>query len=179
MVMKKIGAAFVLAGVITSANADVCTIAPGTTTCGKGTVNSLTGNGIVLVHGTTVEGPTQVNGILTAEDANFSTLNSNGAVSLSHCVIRLGAEIKGSLKASSTQFESSADIYSNSVQLNNTKVKNNLHIHHTDSGKQEVHLDNASEIGGDVIFDDGKGEVYLGKNSKILGNVTGGTIVNK
>lgn len=179
MRLKKLGSAVMLVGAISTANADVCKEMPGSVTCGKGTVDRLTGNGMVSVNGTTIDGPTHVNGMLTADDASFGSLNVNGSVSLTQCTVNTGADIKGSLKASSSKFESSLDIYSVSTRLINSKVNNNLHVFHTDNQKQEVYLDNNSEVGGDVIFDDGHGKVYVRGGSKVIGNVIGGEIINK
>ncbi|MBA4696642.1 MAG: hypothetical protein H2069_04540 [Legionella sp.] len=178
MVIKKTGLALMLAGTVAASQASVCKIAPGSVTCGQGTVNSLVGNGMVSVNGTTITGPTSINGLLTADDASFTSLQVNGSTSLVQCTINLDADIKGSLKASSTKFENTLHIYSNSSRLINSKVNQNLHVHHTDSLKQEVYLDNNSEVGGDIIFDDGQGKVVLRGGSKIKGTVKGGEVVN-
>ncbi len=175
----KLSSAMMLVGAVSMANAEVCKEAPGSVTCGKGRVKSLIGNGTVTLNGTTIEGPSIINGMLTADDASFSSLNVNGSASLMQCTINLGADIKGSLKASSAKFESSLDIYSNSSRFINSKISNNLHIHHTDHSKQEVFLENNSEVGGDVIFDDGIGKVYVSGGSKVNGKVIGGELINK
>lgn len=179
MKFKKIITALMLTGAVTAANADVCKYAPGSVTCGKGTISSLSGNGMVTVNGTTVEGATNVNGMLNADDANFASLNVNGSVTLIQCTINQDSEIKGSLKASSSKFEKSLNIFSSSIRFINSKINENLQIHHTENKTQEVFLDNNSEIGGDVIFDDGQGKVYVRGGSKIGGNVIGGEIINK
>ncbi len=177
MKLKKIASTLMLITAVSAAHAEVCKQTPGSVSCGAGTVEKLTGNGMVSMHGTTVNGPTTINGMLTADDANFSALNVNGTVSLMQCSVNEYAEIKGSLNASSSKFEQSLEIYSGTVRFINSKISNNLQIHHTDDSKQEVYLDNNSEVGGDVIFDDGHGEVYLRGGSKIVGKVVGGRVV--
>lgn len=179
MKLKKIISALMLTGAVTAANADVCKHAPGSVTCGKGTVGNLSGNGMVTVNGTTVEGATEINGMLNADDANFASLNVNGSVMLIQCVVNQSAEIKGTLKASSSKFEKSLDIFSSSIRLINSKINENLHIHHTDNKTQEVFLENSSEVSGDIVFDDGHGKVYVKGGSKIGGNVIGGEVINK
>ncbi|WP_131794004.1 hypothetical protein [Fluoribacter gormanii] len=179
MSLKRIASAAMMIGAVSMANAEVCKETPGSITCGKGTIKSLTGNGMVSVSGTTIEGPTVINGMLTADDASFSSLNVNGSASLMQCTVNSVAEIKGSLKASSAKFESSLDIYSSSTRFINSKTNNNLHIHHIDNPKQEVYLENNSEVGGDIVFDDGHGKVYVSGGSKIGGSVIGGEIINK
>ncbi len=74
-----------LRGAFTAANAKVCKYAPESGICGKGTVSTWSGNGIVTVKGTSVEGVTKVNGMLNAADANFSSLNVNGSTTLFNC----------------------------------------------------------------------------------------------
>ncbi|EHL32891.1 hypothetical protein [Legionella drancourtii] len=179
MSLKKIASAVMMVGAVSMANAEVCKETPGSITCGKGTVKSLAGNGMVSVNGTTIEGATVINGMLTADDASFSSLNVNGSVSLMQCTVSSGAEIKGSLKASSAKFESSLDIYSSSTRFVNSKANGNLNIRHIDDLKQEVFLDNNSEVGGDIVFDDGHGKVYVSGGSKIGGSVIGGEVINK
>ncbi len=159
----------------TAGNAtEVCKILPGSTTCGAGTVSSLTGNGMVTVNGTTVTGATIVNGLLSAEDASFTSLDVNGSTNLIQCTVNADAAIKGTLSASSTKFQGKLEIYSNSTRFINSKVSGDLHILHTEPKQQIVYLDNFSEVTGDVIFDDGDGEVIVRGSSKINGKVIGG-----
>lgn len=179
MVLRNAVSALMLMGAFTAASAEVCKHAPGSVTCGKGTVSSLSGNGMVTVNGTTVEGATNINGMLNAEDSNFSSLNVNGSTTLFQCTVNQDIEIKGALKASSTKFEKSIDIFSNSIRFINSKVSNNLQIRHTQNKNQEVFLDNNSEVGGDIVFEDGQGKVYVRGGSKIGGKVIGGEVVTK
>lgn len=178
MQLKEVVSAFILVGAVSAANADVCKHTPGSVTCGKGTVSSLSGNGMVSVNGTIVEGSTIINGMLTATDANFGLLNINGGVSLMQCTVNDSSEIKGSLSASSSKFEKSLDIFSSSIRFINSKINNNLQIHHTDNKTQEVYLDNNSEVVGNIVFDDGHGKVYVRGDSKIGGSVIGGEVIN-
>lgn len=179
MSLKRMAFAVMMVGAVSMANAEICKETLGSITCAKGIVKSLIGNGMVAVNGTTFEGPTLINGMLIANDANFSSLKVNGHVSLMRCTVSSGMEIKGSLKASTAKFESSLDIYSSSTWFINSKITSNLHIHHIDNSQQEVYLDNNSEIGGDIVFDDGHGKVNVSVGSKIGGSVIGGEVVNK
>lgn len=171
---KKTILALILSSGAITANAAICNIVPGSVTCTQGTVDSLVGNGMVSVYGTTVKGATVVNGLLHAEDANFNTLEVNGSVKLSQCTINDIANINGSLNASSTKFENTLEIHSSETRFINSKVARDLHIGHTDSKKQVVYLDNFSEVTGDIVFDDQDGEVILRGQSKIGGKVIGG-----
>ena len=178
MQLKKVVSVIILAGTVSIANADVCKQSPGSVTCGKGTVSSLSGNGMVSVNGTIVEGSAIVNGMLTAIDANFGLLQVNGGVTLMQCTVKEDSEIKGSISASSSKFEKSLDIFSNSIRFINSKINNNLQLHHTENKNQEVYLDNNSEVAGNIAFDDGHGKVYVRGGSKIGGQVIGGEVIN-
>lgn len=179
MKYKKLLSTLLFVAGASAAHADVCKHAPGSVTCNKGTVNSLNGNGLVSVNGTTVAGGTNVNGMLNADDANFSSLNVNGSVMLFKCTVNNEAEIKGTLKATSSKFERSLDIFSNSIRLSNSKIRDNIHVHHTDNKMQEIYLTDNSEVGGDIIFDDGNGKVFVDASSNIKSKVIGGKIIKK
>ena len=177
--LKKLVATLCLTGTVATANSSVCNIIPGSVTCGRGAVDSLSGNGMVTVNGTTVSGATLVNGLLNADDANFYSLDVNGSARLTQCTINDVASIKGSLTASSTKFEKTLDVYSSEIRFINSKVSHDLHLGHIDSRKQVVYLDNFSEVSGDIIFDDAEGEVILRGRSKIGGKIIGGHLVSK
>lgn len=173
--LKKSAVAMLLVGSVTAGHAnDVCKIQPGSVTCGKGTVSNITGNGMVAINGTTVSGSAIIHGLLSATDANFSSLEVNGSANLIQCTINELSEIKGSLTASSTKFESGLIVYSSSTRFINSKVHGDLHLPHTEPQKQIVYLDNFSEVTGDIVFDDGQGEVVIRGKSKIGGKVVGG-----
>lgn len=177
--IKKILATLLFTGSMSAVNASVCNMVPGSVTCSKGLVESLSGNGMVTVNGTTVSGATLINGLLNAEDANFFSLDVNGSAKLTQCTINDAATVKGSLVASSTKFEKNLEVFSSETRFVNSKVSNDLHLGHTDSKKQVVYLDNFSEVSGNIVFEDGLGEVIVRGQSKIGGKVIGGQIVSK
>lgn len=177
--LNKLIMGLILAGSFSVANASVCNYGPGNVTCSTGVVDSLQGTGNVVVNGTTVSGATIVDGLLSADDANFSSLEVNGSAKLTQCTINDTANIKGSLAASSTKFQKSLKIYSDKTRLINTKVNGDLRLCHTDAKKQILYLDNYSEVSGDIIFDDGAGEVFVRGKSKIGGKVVGGQVISK
>lgn len=59
------------------------------------------------------------------------------------------------------------------LSANKKRVSGNLDLRHTNN-KQIVHLENLSEITGNIIFEDGNGEVVVRGKSKIGGKVIGG-----
>lgn len=178
MTITKLISLFLLTGTVAVAHAGVCTRVPGSVNCGPGEVDKLSGNGTVTVNGTTVLGSTKVNGLLTAEDGSFFSLNVNGITKLIQCVVNDTVHIKGTLTASSSTFEKTIALRSNKIHLINSKVNANLHFKHSGAIKQVAYLDDFSEVRGDIIFDDGIGEVVLRGQSKVAGQVIGGHIVS-
>lgn len=179
MKLRPILSTALLAGCVSIANADTCKSEPGNITCSNGEVNSLTGNGMVNVNGTTILGDTDINGMLNATDGSFNKLNVNGTASLIQCTINDIAQIKGTLTASSSKFENTLSIYSNMTRFINSKVNYNLTINHTDNKEQIVYLDNHSEVNGDVTFEDKNGKVIVRGGSKVTGNIYGGKLINQ
>ena len=176
---KKLLTAMLLAGSTGIASANVCTVEPGSVTCGKGSVTDLSGNGMVTVNGTTILEGTSVNGLLKANDATFGSLEVHGTATLTQCIINDVADFKGTITAASSQFKHPLDIYSNLSRFINTKIDDTIHVHHTDNPKQVVHLEKNSVVSGDIIFDDGHGEVIVRGHSSISGKVIGGEIIYK
>jgi hypothetical protein len=153
----------------------VCNIQPGSVNCGHGTVEHVYGNGMVNIDGTTVTGATMVNGSLSAKDANFLSLDVNGSAHLMNSIVNEQSSIKGELTASSTKFEHGLTIYSNSTKLIKSTIKGDLHVPHINPKKQVIYLDNASEVTGDIVFDDGHGMVFIRGKSRVGGHIIGGT----
>tara|TARA_Y100000588_G_C13790504_1_gene726460 strand:- start:59 stop:655 length:597 start_codon:yes stop_codon:yes gene_type:complete len=177
MKLRPILSTALLASCVSIANANICKSEPGSITCGKGEVNSLTGNGMVTINGTTILGDTAVNGMLNATDGSFNKLNVNGAALLVQCTVNETAQVKGTLTASSCKFENTLRIYSNMTRFINSKVNYNLIINHTDNKEQVVYLDNHSEVNGDITFEDKNGKVIVRGGSKVTGNIYGGRLI--
>lgn len=178
MKLKPILTILLAAGLASNVHAEICNSQPGSMTCGKGEINNLKGNGMVTINGTTVTGVTIVNGVLNATDCSLNTLDVNGTGSLMQCTINDNAEIKGSLSASSSKFEHGLNVHSNVTRFINSKVNDNLTIHHSGHKEQIVYLDNHSEVNGDIIFEDKNGKVIIRGGSEVKGNVHGGQIIN-
>lgn len=163
---------------VSLANAEICKSMPGNLNCAKGEINHIKANGIVSVNGTTVSGVSLVNGMLSADNASFSSLEVNGSSTISKSSINKDARIKGSLIATSSFFKQSLDLYSNYARINATHIDGNINIHHINDSKPKVFLENDTKVSGDIIFDDGNGTVVMSKGAKISGKVIGGKIIN-
>lgn len=179
MSKKYLCSALLLTAIASVGSADVCKFLSGSVTCGEGTINGLSGNGAVIVHGTVIKGLTSVNGMLNAKNAEFNALHVNGSVEIDQCLVNDSSEIKGTLHASASKFLNSIEVYSNETKFFDSSVNGNLHINHSNHQKQIVYLSGNSEVSGDIIFDDGNGEVIVKGAAKISGKVVGGNLINK
>ena len=123
MSIKKAGAALLIASSIGTAFANVCITAPGKIVCGSGEVDHLSGNGVVKVSGTSINGLTSVNGALSADNAHFTGIDVNGKTSLMQCLVKGDVSIKGVLEANATKFDSSIDLHTGKSNFNKSIVK--------------------------------------------------------
>jgi hypothetical protein len=180
MLIKKITtAALLITCGIAIASENVCTSVPGKMICGSGEVSYVSGNGIVQMNDTSVNGLTSVNGALTAVNSSLMGLDVNGTASLTQCLVKGETSIKGVLKSVATKFDNSLDLYTGKSTFDKSQIKGNIIIKRTSDQNQVIYLENSSEILGDIIFDSGSGEIIMSGDSKIEGNVIGGTITHK
>lgn len=179
MIKKYLCSTLVLVGLAHITNADVCKFDPGNIICTDGVIQNLSGNGSVNLNGTVIKGPTSVNGMLKAKNAEFLTLNINGSVDVDKCLINKLAIIKGILHSVDSRFLNSIDIYSSEIKFVNSSINGNLHVYHTDNKYQRVYLSGDSEVIGDIIFDDGHGEIIILDSAKVGGKIIGGNLINK
>jgi len=167
---------FLLGSISSVTASQVCNVLPGSVDCGTGTIDQIHGNGVVNIDGTTVTGATMVNGMLSAKNANFSSLEINGSATIFNSIINNQSSIKGTLAASSTKFNNGLTIYSSLTKFTKSRVIGDLHLSHIDQNKQVIYLYDLSEVTGNIIFDDGQGIVFISGKSKIGGKVIGGKI---
>lgn len=173
--LKEIVVTMLFVGSMSSVYAsEVCHQFSGGVNCGKGTMENVSGNGIVKINGTTVTGATMANGSFSAMDADLFSLDINGSANLSGCLVHAQSSIKGTLTASSTTFDNGLTMYSSITKLIKSKVNGDLRIPHINQKKPVVYLENGSEVTGNVIFDDAQGTVFVRGKSKIGGKVVGG-----
>lgn len=135
---------------------------------GKETLNSIQGNGMVILEGTNVTGLVQVNGSLKAEESTINSLQVNGQTDLHNCVITNTTIINGSLNADNTKFQNSLSVASQKIVLRMCTV-DSLTIRevvgYTD--KQIVDLRSGTSVTGPIIVESGNGEIWVSFNSEI------------
>src|SRR5579864_9360737 len=80
-------------------------VASGNLTYGQEIFDTLQINGFVALNGTIVLQKLQVNGSVTATNAQIGELQVDGQATLSHCTVKDKCTVIGSLKASFSTFE--------------------------------------------------------------------------
>lgn len=147
---------------------------------GTESLDSLEGNGLVKLDGTSIANLLRVMGSLIAKDAQIGTLDVMGEANLRNTTVKNGATIMGSCQASSCTFEQMIHIHMQKVLFTACKTKGiSVHKDGGFKGRQIVELKQGTVIDGPIHFDSGKGEVVIFPGCKVTGPVTGGKIVKK
>lgn len=135
---------------------------------GKESLDSVHGNGTVVLEGTKVSGLVQVNGSLKAEESAIYSIQVNGKAELNNCVISSSAIVNGSLNADNTKFQSELSVASQIIVLRMCTV-NSLTIREVSgyTDKQVVDLRSGTNVTGAIIVESGQGEIWLSSNSEI------------
>lgn len=147
---------------------------------GKETVDSIKGNGSVLLEGTKVLGLVLVNGSLNAEESAIGSLEVNGKVDLKNCLVNNTATINGSLSGDNTKFQKELSVASQKITLRTCSV-DSLIVREVSGydGIQVIDLRSGTKITGHVVVESGNGEIWLSSNSKISDQVSGAKVVRK
>lgn len=147
---------------------------------GTETLESLEGNGLMKLNGTSITNKLHVAGSLIAKDATIGILDIMGDANICDSTIKKPSTIVGSLQVSRTTFEQPLTILSpkalfTASHLESITVQKDLSF----KGKQVIELKQRSIVNGPIHFESGKGEVLLFSGSKVLGPVTGGQVIKR
>lgn len=148
---------------------------------GKESLDSIHGNGTVILEGTKVSGLVQVNGNLKAEESAINSLQVNGQADLQNSVVANAAIINGSLTADNTKFQKNLSVASQKIVLRMCTV-DSLTIREVGGyvGKQIVDLRSGTNITGPIVVESGNGEIWISSNSEISETlVTGAHVYRK
>lgn len=145
---------------------------------GKETLESIQGNGSVILNGTKVSGLVQVNGSLNAEESAINTLQVNGQVGLNNCVITNTAVINGGLNADNTKFQKQLNVASQKIVLRMCTVES-LTVKEVSgyTDVQIVDLRSGTTITGPILVESGNGEIWISSNSEISEEKVSGAVV--
>jgi len=148
---------------------------------GEETMDSVQGNGMVILEGTKVLGLVQVNGSLNAEESAIDSLQINGKTELRNCLITNTASINGSLTADNTKFQKELSVASQKIILRMCSLKS-LTIREVTgfTGAQVVDLRSGTRVSGPIVVEAGNGEIWISSNSEIsLDQVSGAKVYKK
>lgn len=147
---------------------------------GKETVESIEGNGSMILEGTKVLGAVLINGSLNAEESAIESLQVNGQADLKNCLINNTTTINGSLNADNTKFQKELSVASQKITLRTCSV-DSLIIRQVSSyhGIQIIDLRSGTKITGPIVVESGNGEIWLSSNSEIFDQVTGAKVMRK
>lgn len=147
---------------------------------GKETIDSIQGNGSVILDGTKVLGLVLVNGSLNAEESAIGGLQVNGQVDLKNCLISNTTTINGSLNADNTKFQKELSVASQRITLRTCSI-DSLIVREV-SGYDDVQvidLRSGTKITGPIVVESGNGEIWLSSNSEISDQVSGAKVIRK
>lgn len=135
-----------------------------------------------------------INGALEADEVHAKTGTVNGSLQGNSIHIENDLTVHGSLEGSKIKVFGKTEIYgaisaSNStfddIEISSSEAEfkgtttNNITFKKPRKVEriQKITLKNQSIVKGDIVFESGKGEVYMSGDSKVLGTIKGGTIV--
>jgi hypothetical protein len=150
-------------------------VAQGVVIYGKEELDTLTGNGVFALDGTTVKNNTIITGSLYANNAHFDSLVVvNGQANLADCTLRGPSLFQGLFNATKSAFHAPVTLASHTFifhdcDIDSIVVKKPSWL----SGTQVVVLTDKSICRGTITFEAGRGKVILSPDSKILGKITG------
>lgn len=147
---------------------------------GKETVDSIQGNGKVVLEGTKVLGLVSVNGSLNAEESMIGSLQVNGQVDLKNCVINGTTTINGSLNADTTKFQKELSVASQRITLKTCSI-DSLIVREVGGydGVQVVDLHGETKIVGPIVIESENGEIWLSSDSEVSDQVSGAKTLRK
>jgi hypothetical protein len=147
---------------------------------GKVTLESLEGNGLIKLNGTSITHDIHLNGSLISQNAEIGSLDIIGEVNMTETLVRHSGSIMGSLQATRSTFREPITILSQKAVFTASKLTGiTIKQDSAFKGKQIIELRQGTLVDGPIHFESGKGEVLLHSGSQVIGAVTGGKILKK
>jgi len=152
----------------------------GSHTFGTETLQQLTSEGILKLHGTKVIQKLRLDGTLLAESAHIGYLEVFGEANLTNSTVDQGSTIIGYLRAQGSLFLAPLILGAQKAVFTSSRLVNiTVRKEEAFKGKQIIELKQHTIVDGNIVFESGKGEVHLYGGSQIFGSVTGGKIIKK
>ena len=156
-------------------NPTIQNVSSGVISYGKETMDSLKGNGLVTLEGTTIRGRLEVNGSVKATKAFIGAFDCAGYANLTDCVIKTHSDVNGFLNANRTAFQGPVVLKAQKAEFTDCTiesliVKNPSWVF----GTQVIELQGKTVVKGSITFESGQGKVNMSPQSKVLGKIVGG-----
>jgi hypothetical protein len=144
---------------------------------GNETVNSLQVNGYVNLNGTTITNLLQVNGSLTATQAQIGEMNVQGQASLNNCTVKNKSMVAGSLTALLSSFNDEVTLLSDNSAFDTCSIASIRVRKSQNNVPQIIELKGKSKVTGPITFESGSGQVIASPESQISpASVIGGML---
>ncbi|HSX27110.1 MAG TPA: hypothetical protein VLE89_08925 [Chlamydiales bacterium] len=152
----------------------------GHTQYGAVVLDSIQGNGLLKLNGTSVTHTLHMEGSLLSQGAHIGTLEVLGEANLTNTTIQNASFIFGSLQAVHSTFLQPITLLTQKATFTHTKLQGiTVQKDQGYKGKQVLELRQNTLVDGPIHFESGKGEVLLYPGSHVIGKVTGGKVIKK
>ena len=155
-------------------------IANGNLTYGQEIFDTLQINGTATLNGTIILQRLQVNGSVSATNAQIGELQVYGQAVLSHCTVKDKCAVTGSIKGAFCDFEKAITLTSDNSSFDVCTIASIQVLKTKDHVTQTIELKGKTEITGLISFESGNGQVIASKESPIKeANVIGGKLIRR
>ncbi|MBS0647920.1 MAG: hypothetical protein JSS10_01690 [Verrucomicrobia bacterium] len=152
--------------------------AEGYLTYGNEILNSVQVNGFVTLNGTTILQQLQVNGSLSAHQAQIGEMMVNGQASLNSCTVKNKSTVIGSLSAMLSTFNNEITLTSDHSAFDGCTIASiRVSKNKNSSIPPMIELKGKTKVTGLITFESGNGQVMASPDSQIsAAQIAGGTL---
>lgn len=152
--------------------------AEGYLTYGNETLNSVQVNGFVTLNGTTILQQLQVNGSLSANQAQIGAMIVNGQASLNNCTVKNKSTVAGSISAMLSTFNDEITLDSNNSTFDACTIASiRVRKNKNNAIPPTIELKGKTKVSGMITFESGNGQVIASPDSQITSQqLTGGEL---
>jgi hypothetical protein len=155
-------------------------VANGNLVYGQEIFDTLQINGFVTLNGTMVLQRLQVNGSVSATNAQIGELHVNGQAVLSHCIVKDKCTVTGSLKGAFSTFEKAITLTSDNSSFDACTIASIQVLKTKDNVTQTIDIKGKTDISGLISFESGNGQVTACRECGIKeAQVVGGKLIKR
>lgn len=143
---------------------------------GNEILNSVQVNGYVTLNGTTILQQLQVNGSLSANQAQIGAMMVNGQASLNNCTVKNKSVVAGSLTAMLSTFSDEITLASDNSTFDACTIAS-IRVRKNNAIPPTIELKGKTKVTGLITFESGNGQVIASPDSQIsAAQITGGEL---